>query len=90
MVIRDRDRAGRFVNMAIAYRRGVVARAAAGGVCLAEVVAGPCRSVVLPFVGAADVWVVDGRAIVRPKCGRAVLVVDWFVFCRFLRRRSVS
>ena len=90
MVIRDRNRAGRFVSMAVAYRRGCVARAAGAGVKLAEVVGGPCRSVVLPFVGAADVWAIDGRAIVRPRCGRAVLVVDWFVFCRFLRRRSVS
>ena len=87
MVIRDQERAGRFVSMARAYRRGSVARAAAAGVSVSSVAEAPLRSVRLPWVGSADLWVVDGLAILRAASG-AVLVVPWSLFRHFERRRG--
>jgi hypothetical protein len=87
VVIRDSERAGRFVSMARAYRRGQVARAAAAGVSVSSVAGAPLRSVRLPWIGTADLWVVDGLAVLRVASG-AVLVVPWFTFRRFERRRG--
>ena len=89
VVIRDTDRAARFVRMAICVRRGVVARAAASGVSVASVVERSLFRVGLPWVGSCDVWAVDGRAVVRPVGSGRVLVVDWFRFCRWVRRRGL-
>jgi hypothetical protein len=56
-------------------------------VSLSSVVNAPLRSVHLPWVGSADLWIVDGLAVLRVASG-AVLVVPWFTFRRFERRRG--
>ena len=36
----------------------------------------------------AEVWCLDGKAVVFPATGRA-LVVDWFAFMRYARRHGL-
>jgi hypothetical protein len=43
----------------------------------------------LPFVGASTINVEDGRALIFPARGRGCLVVDWFRFCAWLRKRGI-
>ena len=78
MVIRDRDRCGRFVSMARAYRKSFGERGRA------------VYRVRLPLVGVADVWCVDGRAICRPVGSRVVLVFDWVLLSAYCRRHRLG
>lgn len=38
--------------------------------------------------GLAEVWCLDGKAVIFPATGRC-LVVDWFMFMRFARRHGL-
>lgn len=50
----------------------------------------PIGCVKLPIVGLADVRNIDGKAYLFPGCsGSAVIVVEWFAYCRWLRRHKL-
>jgi len=44
--------------------------------------------ITLPFIGRVEAYALDGKACLLPPSG-GVVAVDWFRFCRFLRRRKL-
>ncbi len=47
-------------------------------------------AILLPHVGGAKVWCVDGRAIIVPYVTRGIVVCDWVKLMRFFRRRRLA
>jgi len=41
----------------------------------------------VPIAGRVEVYSDDGRAVILPSTGGTVFI-DWFVFCRYLRRHG--